>query len=269
MTSSQEMTNSPRELPDFLIIGAMRAGTTSLYSALTMHPYVHAASVKEVNFFDINYEKGEEWYRQHFPLSTARKSSALDARPFITGEASPYYLFHPLAASRAAKMVPRAKLIAMLRNPIDRAYSHYHHAVHLGLESMSFEGAIASEPGRLASSKPEDGIYDQNHRRYAYVRRGIYVDQLQVWRQFYPKEAFLIVQSEAFFKDPAFTYHRILTFLGLPTWQPETFPKQNAHPYAPMSPATRALLRQTFEPHNIRLNTYLNDSWSVIRQGSW
>ena len=112
-----------RTLPDFLIIGAQKCGTSFLYRFLVKHPHVKSAFVKEVHYFDLNFAKGNNWYRSNFPLQVR------NTRTYITGEASPYYLFHPHAARRASMVVPDAKLLILLRNPVDRAHSHYQHQV--------------------------------------------------------------------------------------------------------------------------------------------
>src|SRR5579885_2674785 len=134
------ITSSIRLLPDFIIIGTQRGGTTSLYAYLGQHPQIAPAVIKEVHFFDNNYERGVGWYRTQFPFLIEKSiAKNIGQQNFITGEASPYYLFHPHVPERAAKVVPGAKLIVLLRNPIDRAYSHYYHEVELGHEKLSFE----------------------------------------------------------------------------------------------------------------------------------
>lgn len=126
--------------PHFLIIGAARSGTTSLYSYLVEHPRVVAAAKKELHFFDLRFPNGPAWYRDQFP------SLSPDT---ITGEASPYYLFHSHVPKRVFKLLPHVKLIVLLRNPVDRAYSHYYHAVKHGIETLPFERAIEQEDERL------------------------------------------------------------------------------------------------------------------------
>src|SRR5215470_750369 len=132
--AARRATASARALPDFLIIGAQKAGTTSLYAYLTAHRDVRPAGRKEVHYFDLGFtagaELGEGWYRSMFPL---RARLALDGRrtgrPVRTGEASPYYLFHPAAPQRAAALVPEARLLVLVRDPVERAWSHYRHEV--------------------------------------------------------------------------------------------------------------------------------------------
>ena len=133
-------------MPDFLIIGTQRGGTTSLYNYLLARPQIAAATRKEVHFFDNNFHRGIPWYRAHFPsLIQGDMAETIRGQRFITGEASPYYLFHPHAPARAALVVPKAKLIVLLRNPVDRAYSHYCRMVKKGRETLSFEDALAQE----------------------------------------------------------------------------------------------------------------------------
>ncbi|HEY9295730.1 MAG TPA: sulfotransferase domain-containing protein, partial [Phormidium sp.] len=162
--------------PDFIIIGAQKCGTTSLYEYLIQHPQILAASKKEVHFFDLNFAKGVDWYRQQFkPVS--QKS--------ITGEASPYYIFHPLVPQRIYQLFPQVKLIVLLRNPVERAISHYYHEVRLGFEDLGLEDAIAQEPARLegetAKILADETYYSYNHQHYTYLSRGVYVEQLNNW----------------------------------------------------------------------------------------
>ncbi|MFN8451844.1 MAG: sulfotransferase [Anaerolineae bacterium] len=133
------LTAARRLEPQFAIIGGQKCGTTSLYAYLLQHPRV-VSLFKEVHFFDNNYYKGRRWYRAQFPLAGAPSEDAL-----ITFDASPYYLFHPAAPQRVAALYPDMKLIALLRNPVDRAYSHYSHNRQSTAEKLSFEDAIRAE----------------------------------------------------------------------------------------------------------------------------
>src|SRR5205823_10005526 len=177
-------TNPLRLMPDFIIIGTMRGGTTSLYSYLTAHPYIGSAYMKEVHFFDVYYSKGLPWYRAQFPSSVQKYyAERVQKQSFITGEASPYYLFHPHAPKRIAKILPQVKLIVLLRNPVSRAYSHYYHEVTGGHEKLSFEEAIACEEERIGKEAEQLAQNEQyvsyKHRHFSYLARGIYVDQLK------------------------------------------------------------------------------------------
>jgi hypothetical protein len=152
------LTRGMRLLPDFIIIGGQRCGTTSLFNYLTQHPDVFPSCPKEVHYFSIHYHKGVNWYRSHFPL-VMQKSYVERGhdRRFVAGEATPYYIAHPHAPQRIAETVPEAKLIVLLRNPVDRAYSHYHYEVKNGLETLSFAEAIDREDERLAGEQAARG----------------------------------------------------------------------------------------------------------------
>ena len=133
----RRVTANLRDLPDFAIIGAQKAGTTSLYNFITKHPAIAPASIKEVEYFSMRYSLGESWYRSNFPMDLSRRRLAKKInQEIITGEASPYYLFHPTAPNRMKDLLPDAKLIVILRNPVDRAYSHYHHAIRRRMHSI-------------------------------------------------------------------------------------------------------------------------------------
>ncbi len=247
-------------MPDFLIIGTQKGGTTSLYHYLTQHPQILPATQKEVHFFDLNFHHGIDWYRQQFP---ARESQPLT----LTGEASPYYLFHPLVPQRVKALFPRVKLILLLRNPVQRAWSHYNHEVRLGFETLSFAEAIAQESTRLAGEVEkmwaDPNYYSYNHQHYTYLSRGIYRNQLKPWMELFPKEQFLIRSSEAFYANPAATLSETLAFLGLPPIEIADYPKYNAGEYATLPDGLQSTLNQYFQPHNQQLvdEFSLNFSW--------
>ncbi len=170
-----------RPLPGFLVIGAQKAGTTALYAYLRWHPAITGPSWKEVSFFDRHWWRGEAWYRGQFPLRTADR---------LVGEASPSYLFHPLAPERARSLVPDVKLIALLRNPVDRAYSQYQHEVALGREPLSFEDALAEEEGRTRGEVErlvaDPRAFSRAWWDHTYAARGRYAEQLERWLTVFP-----------------------------------------------------------------------------------
>lgn len=263
--NKEQKRPQPREdaeqgsLPDFLIIGTQKGGTTFLYHLLRQHPYVEPAARKEIHFFDSRrFKRGIDWYRSHFPGQHWEKG-----RKVITGEASPYYLYHPLAPQRAAKSVPQAKLVTMLRNPVDRAFSDYQHRVRQEAEVLSFERAIEAEEERLQGEREKilaNASYrGRNHRRHSYLARGVYVDQLREWHGFFDRDRMLVLKSEDFFKRTADSVKLVIDFLGLPEWEIVLPPTQyrNEGGYEQMNPATRQQLKEYFEPHNQRLYEYL------------
>jgi len=253
------LTAHLRLLPDFLIIGTKRGGTTSLYNYLLAHPRVAplfpaAQNIKGVHFFDTNFGRGLAWYRSHFPTRVARMASR---RPWVVGEASPYYLHHPHAPRRAREVAPGARLIVLLRNPIERAYSHYKERVRNGSEPLTFQEALAAEPERLAGETDrmrEDPAYVSfAHEHQSYKSQGIYLPQVQAWMSQYPEAQFCVIRSEDLFVDPVAVYRRVLGFLNLPPWEPPTFRRFNFHPSDGMPASVREELTAFFAPHNQRL----------------
>ena len=250
------VTGGTGALPDFLIIGAQKCGTTFLYHLLCQHPYVEPAATKEVHFFDTGFANGVEWYRSHFSPPTQK-----EGRKVLTGESSPYYLYHPHAARRAAQVVPGSKLIALLRNPVDRAFSDYNHKAREGREPLSFEEAIAAEKERIRGEKEkmlaDESYASPTYRKFSYLSRGVYVDQLEEWCGYFDEEQLLVLKSEDFFENPQAVFERALEFLGLPHWWTGVSGERNEGEYERMNPATRQRLEDYFEPHNKRLYDFL------------
>jgi hypothetical protein len=245
-----------RVLPDFLVLGGQRCGSTSLYDMLCGHPDVAPASHKEPHFFDNNHLRGEEFYRRLFPLQLQmRARERRQGRRAVTGEATTYYLAHPAVPARVRALLPDVRLIAILRDPVDRAYSHYQLSVREGREPLSFEEALAAEPDRLAGEH-ERLIADPSyrgvaHRFFSYRSRGRYIDQLERWWAEFPREQLLVLRSEDMFEDPRIVYDQLVTFLGLdPDADRRTFRARNRVSYDAMRPETRAELRSYFAEPN-------------------
>jgi len=238
---AQEEGPATGALPDFVVIGAPKCGTTFFYNLLVKHPHIEHAACKEPNYFDLLFDEGTEWYRHCFPRPRWK-----DGRETITGEATPSYLYDPRVPERMAEVNPQARLIALLRNPVDRTYSAYYHRMRGGKESRPFEetiGAALDRPG------------------YGHLSRAIYVDHLLHWSKFYGDEQMLVLKSENFFEHPREVLKRVLGFLDLPDWEPEAsefLDKRNKGGYEQkMDPAIRRRLTKFFEPHNRRLYDYL------------
>jgi hypothetical protein len=263
------LTGWARVLPDFVIIGAVRGGTTSLFRYLGQHPDVMESERKEVHFFDLNYDRGVEWYRAHFPMAGRLRQAARFRRRPITGEATPDYLFHVRAPVRMARLLPSARLIVMLRNPVDRAYSHHRLETHIGFEELPFEDAIEAEERRL-SAEVDRMAADPHYRsdayqHHTYLARGRYAEQLECWLDVFPREQFLIMQSERFFEDPEPEYARVLDFLGLPPHRPARFHRYHWSEPAALDPDLRRRLVGYFRPHNRRLEELLGTTFDWDR----
>jgi hypothetical protein len=238
-------TARQRQFPDFIIIGTQRGGTTSLYEYLTAHPDVGAAYRKEVHFFDRHFGKGIDWYRAHFPLAGEFS---------VVGEASPYYLFHPSVPERLHEVIPAVKLIALLRNPVDRALSQYHMKVSRGLESLTFEDAIQRESERLSAS---DNPMGAAWRHHSYLARGRYAEQLLRWLRVFPRVQLLILKSEDLFAEPQRVLGQVQHYLGLGPHTPAQFTLHHKATYSAMDAATRQRLEEYFAPHNRTLYALL------------
>jgi len=253
-------------LPAFLIVGAQKAGTTSLASYLAAHPNVVSPSFKEVHFFDLNYLKGESWYRLHFPIGARRWIGAFcQGRRLRAIDATPYYLLHPETPRRVSCMMPDVKIIILLRDPVYRAYSHYHHEVRLGTEHLSFEEAIEAEEARTAGERERLSAHPSypgfNYQHFSYLQRGVYAEQICRWLQYFRREQFLILSSEVFFKNPGAAYRRVLKFLGFPDWEPAAYRAEHVGKYPALSSDTRDRLTAYYAMHNRTLREALNLNW--------
>jgi hypothetical protein len=235
-------------LPDFAIIGQRKCGTTFLYHLLTLHPYVEPAATKETHFFGAYFGEGVDWYRRFFSPPKWK-----DGRRMITGEATPLMANHH-APERMASVIPDARLIALLRNPVDRAYSDYQMlAGRARREFRSFEEAIGLD---------DDGGLDEGS---GYLLRGVYVDHLLRWSEYYDRDRMLVLKSEDFYERPVKTLQGVLRFLYLPEWEPDAVElptKRNAGNYGEgMAPETRRALEEFFAPHNRRLYEFLGEDY--------
>lgn len=257
-----ERTSDRRPLPDFLIIGTKRGGTTSLWRYLIQHPLVPrlfpAWNTKTSHYFEDTFGRGEAWYRSHFP--TARRRAALERRhggPTRVGEAAPLYMFHPLAAARVADLMPRAKMIVLLRDPVERAYSHWKERRGEGVEPLGFAEALAAEPERTAGERDrliaEPGYVSQAYDWYTYRERGCYLTHLEPWLTRFDRSQLLFLTSETFYRAPAESYARVLDFVGLPPYELPAYDVYNDRPSKGMDADVRAELTEFYRPHNAAL----------------
>jgi hypothetical protein len=250
-----------RALPDFIIIGGHKCGTTSFFSNLSEHPQVEPPLTKEVHYFDRRPLPPEEWYRAHFPAE-----DALRRRGAVTGEASPSYCLFPHVPQAVRGLLPRCKLIMLLRDPVLRAYSAYQFNARRSRSSMSFEETIARDL-RMIGQEP---VSIETFRRYlgegrdgrhvpTALLRGIYVEQIKHWRSVFPAEQLVILDSRDYFRDPAGMLRSVATeVLGLSdhafSYRDSRYDKRL---YPKMREETRRQLRRFFAPYNERLYEYL------------
>ncbi len=241
---------------DFLVVGAQKSGTTTLYEMLGRHPEVALAYRKELHYFDNQYERGLGWYRRQMPVEATHPS-------IQTGEATPYYLFHPEVPARVAAQLPDVKLIALLRDPTARAYSHYQHNLRRGVPLTCFAHALLLEDQLVADRGHLPGFADEPARhQHSYRARGVYVEQLERWYRLFPPEQLLVLRSETFFADPGAT-DRVREFLGLaPTpIGPQAVHHAGGYEIAPADVPALEELREYFRPYNTRLGVLLGEDF--------
>ena len=241
-------TASRRALPDFVILGAQRSGTTSLFDHLTHHPDVLAPHRKEIHFYDLHYRRGLGWYRANFPAKRAIGHGR------VTGEATPNYLVHPDVPGRLAEVTPEAKLIAMLRHPVERAHSAWRLRTMEGRETTTFEQAVEKEQ---ADPIPAGfGDYHDDRQgvgdalRFLYLAKSRYAEQIERWLTHFPLDRFLFIRSEDLFSDPGPVLDEVWRFIGVRPWDGASFPAINQATPADIDPELRARLEAYFAPYN-------------------
>lgn len=262
----RRLTAPFRMLPDFLVLGTMRGGTSSLYKLLGLHPDAVPSIRKETEYFSRCHDQGLLWYRAHFPLSLrAGAHRRLRGHALRTFEATPGYLFNPQAPVRLGSLLPSARFVVLLRDPVERAYSHHRHQLKLGLEDLDFEQAIAREEERLAGERKRMEQDPEYHSRalhlYSYMDLGHYAEHLDSWLRHFPRDRFFIGRSEDLFEDPPALYDQIVRFLDLRPWRPRAFRNYSYRDgeavrrarTRDMPAAARSFLIDHFAPHNRRL----------------
>lgn len=232
-------------LPDFLGIGTQKGGTTSLQKALERHPSVFLPTGKELHYFTLHSSQDVNWYQSHFASAAAEQQC---------GEITPYYLFHPAAPGRIHSLLPRVRLIVLVRDPVERALSQYFHARRLGFEPLELEEALDAEPARLAGAEERVaavGSRDYSHQKHSYVARSRYELQLDRYEVLFAPEQLLVLRSEDLFGEPERIWQQIQGFLGLKRVAlPAPLERANAGrgEAAGVSPEIRARLRRELAP---------------------
>jgi len=232
-------------LPHFLCLGAQRGGTTTLQLLLERHPQVFLPACKEVHYFSLHADRGPQWYSDHFQAAAPQA---------LHGEVTPYYLFHPQAPERIHALLPQARLIVLLRDPVERSLSQYFHSKQLSLEDLSLEQALAAEQERLAGAEEvlrSPGGRHRSHQEHSYLSRSRYERQLPGWQALFPSQQLLILRSEDLFTDPAGIWERLQRFLTLtPVPLRGVLPRANASEgeATSVSASLRQQLRQQLAP---------------------
>ena len=254
---------SPRVLPNFFVVGTQRGGTTSLFIYLLTHELVHGPRrAKGVHYFDTNYDKSVRWYRSNFPRASAieKQRSATGVPPAI-GEGAPYYLFSPRIPERIHDVSPNARIITVLREPLDRAISHHNHEVKRGFETLSMYEAFEAEPDRLAGEVErmlDDPSYvSRAHIHHAYLARGQYGEQLERYFDLFGRDQVLVLDSAKLKSEPEATVRLATDFLGLPPMSGVEYPLYNQRDHDPVSSNVREQFGAVFNESNTRLRELL------------
>ena len=260
------LTSKRRPAPDFLLIGTKRGGTTSMWHNVLAHPAVMpmfpTPRLKSPHFFDMNYTRGMAWYRSHFATMSERRAVAarLGADP-VAGESSPYYMYHPLVAERVARDLPEAKIIVLLRDPVERAYSHWKERSKEGVETLTFEDALAAEgertEGEVEKIRNDPSYYSLAHDSFSYRARGRYIEHLSPWLSLVPAEQLLILVSEDFYADPRTVYRQVENFLGIPHHEVEEFKHHNYTPRRGVPERLVGELAEYYQPSNKAIESLL------------
>jgi len=253
------LTAGRRMLPDYLICGAQRSGTTSLHRVLARHPDVTPPAFhKGVHFFDsaAHYGRGLDWYRGHFPVRMLADRLARTGQA-RTGESSPYYVFHPLAPGRIARDLPAARLVVLLRDPVERAWSAHKQETGRGFETEPFERALELEDERLDGEVERirrDPLYQSfHHQHHAYRRRGHYAEQIERLTGAVGADRVVVLEAEELFTPGTDGWARLLDHIGLAAWDPGPMPRANARPSGALPATVREELATYFQPHDEQL----------------
>ena len=259
--AERRTTASERALPGLIVLGAQKAGTTSLHSFLGQHPDLIPPFRKEVHFFDggkspdsDDFAKGEEFYRSYFP------ERARMERGQLTFEASPLYLSNPLVPDRIAGLLPEVKLIAILRNPTDRAVSHYKHERQRGKEDLPLIDALRAEETRIGPALAKGDYKNLDYARKCYKHRGLYAEQLERYFAAVGRDRVLVLESDRFFAKPHETLTDVYNYIGVDDFHnPDVAPRNVATISVRPDAEAIAYLDEWFKPHNERLFDLLGE----------
>jgi hypothetical protein len=255
------ITSSSRVLPDFIIIGTVRSGSTSLYYNICEHPSVLPAAYDEIGFFDSNYHLGIEWYQSMFPKQKDMDKIKKNTGFAITGEDTPFYFWKKEAIDRIFQCLPSVKIIAIFRNPVDRAYSNYNLGVRMNTEKSTFEETIDEEIEFLENNLFRDSI----DRKRSYVTKGMYEKQIKSWFDVFPREQIHILSTEEMEQKPQETLLKIFKFLEIPEYIIKNPQKQKSAKYEKMNGRTREKLLDYYQPFNEKFFKIINQrfDWEI------
>ena len=258
------LTSGFRSLPKFFVIGGVRCGTTSLYHYLGQHNCIKQAAYDELGYFDDNFHLGLNWYRSLFPTKFMQKNIESEYKKFLTYDVTPFYIYNPLVVDRIFKFSPNAKIIAVLRNPIDRAYSNYNQKMQdEGDTKTTFEEIVYSEIEKIENDENDE----ENHAFLVdefyelLLARGFYAKQLEFWFKKFPRKNVLLISSEELATNTDKTVSEIFEFLEVPNQKISDLTKQNERKYPRMKDSTRNTLINFYKPYNEKLFSMLDSKF--------
>lgn len=258
------ITSPIRILPNFLIAGFNRSGTHSLFEYMGQHPNINNASRREIHYFTLSFWRGLNWYKSYFPTIIYKKFVEIKTnQKNLTGEATPHYIFHPLAVQRIKKLLPKIKIIIVLRNPIDNAYSHYQHYKRGGIEKDSFEHAVKTDRKRyeiITNLYNLDLVKEHTLRnvKMPYISYATYVNHIKKLLEIFPRKQILFIKNEDLNEKPQDVLKKIFQFLKLEEFSVKDLIKRNVGKYEKIKPETRKELLKYFEPYNKQLEKLLD-----------
>jgi len=259
------ITGFIRVIPDFLVIGAKRCGTTSLYQHLSEHPCISRSPRDNIGFFNENYHLGINWYKSLFPTVFYKKKMESKNKQCLFFDVTSTYMEEELTAKNVYEVNPNQKIIVILRNPVDRAYSHYHVNVKEKSEKRSFEDAVFEEMNRIKSERIIQNknknlrVFTPNNIHY--LKKGFYALQLKSWFKIFPREQILVLSTEEFQEDQNIIYKKIFDFLNIPNMKIKSTEKMEKGNYIPMKHDTQNLLLDYFRQYNYELFELINSEF--------
>ena len=248
-----------RTLPSFIIIGVKRCGTTTLFENLAEHPCIEKSSHDNIGFFNDNFHLGINWYKSHFVTLNKKNEIIKKFGKFATYDVTTSYIRNPELATKIKAEIPNCKIIAILRNPIDRAFSEYNENLKKKPNMDSFEKIILQELNDYRKISDED--INLIIKQLNLIGKGLYQRQLKKWFEMFSKESILILSTEEFEKNPDMTYSKIFHFLELPDHKIKNTKKFNKNLYSKMDGNIRKKLEEFFEPHNNELFNLINENF--------
>jgi hypothetical protein len=266
----RRLSPEARMRPQFLIIGGQKCGTSSLFIYLTRHGSYLRPLLKDIYYFDRHHDRTLDWYLRHYPSMREQKKRVRAVQDnVITGEGATHYLLNPWAAQRAHAAFPDLKIIALLRDPVKRAISHYHHNRRFGRETAADPlEAFQREAERIAADaermRRDPEFYSEAYHHYSYLARGCYAEQLERWYAQFPRANVMVVCAESFFRETDRVFRDICRFLGIREKSLPAYPVEGGGRGRKDDEAAMRFATDYFRAHNEALWALLGERWTWL-----